>query len=80
MLNSLKSPRNFAHYTDSVLVDPNDDDTGNPQRTTDGARLSRTHIKVNVRSLLHSTHSTTVEETKYTYRIIRRHINDALSR
>lgn len=56
------------------------DHTRNLQRTTDGARCPE-HVKVNVRSLRspRSTHSPAVEETKYTYGIIRRHINDELS-
>lgn len=52
--------------------------TRNLQRTTGDARCLE-HVKVNVQSLLRSTHSPTVEETKYTYGIIRRHINDELS-
>lgn len=51
----------------------------NPQRIPPMVHVCPEHIKVNVRSLLHSIHSHTVEETKYTYGIIRRHINDVLS-
>lgn len=81
MLNFLKSPPSFAHYIDSVLpVNPNEMTIREIRNVPPMAHVCPEHIKVNVRSLLHSTHSTTVEETKYTYEIIRRHINDALSR
>lgn len=54
------------------------DHARNPQHATDGARCPE-HVKVNVRSLARPTRSPPVEETKYTYGIIRRHINDELS-